>query len=204
MILFLSQYINWIILAVAVITAGVALYLYFRVRELPRSLGEMIAETAKQWGLGEYAAFEKDPRRLLEAMRKKLETADTNLKSEIRGFLTGGDQRPELRVNSVVMAKNIGRILTEIFPLLGILGTVCALSVSVGYTESVDATASVLPRVMALFGVAVDSTIYGLICAVICMLVFGYLDTRLEETLASAKQYREVMDRAFSLTAAGD
>ncbi len=197
MIALIASVINWLILGTAVAAGLLAWYLWRKSRELPGMMLDMISETANQWGLNELVA-RKDSARILEGLRQFVETADQERRAELRGYLKGGDRRPELDLHKVKVAIRMGHILTEIFPLLGILGTVCALSTAMGSAGG-EVNGEGLQKVLALFGTAIDSTIYGLICAVVAMRGFGALDSRLERTMDQLAHFREVLDKAMLL-----
>jgi biopolymer transport protein ExbB/TolQ len=199
MITFLAASINYIILAFAISAFLLALYLWRRSRELPEALRATILETAREWGLSDLAE-RGDVHRVLEGLRLFVEQADEGRRGELRGFLSGNDRKRDLELPRVRTAQRLAHIVTEVFPLLGILGTVCALSVSMSVTSSADAVSSeLLNSVLSLFGTAIDSTIYGLICAVTFMIAFGAIDGRIEQAAEMIAKYRDIIDKAVLL-----
>ena len=201
MITFIASYINLIILFAVFAGAVIAVYLFRKSRSIPAMMRETLFDTAKQWNLVGLAKQETDERRILEGLRTYVETADKEKRAELRGFIRGGDSHPDLNLSKVNAFRLLARNLTEVFPLLGILGTVCSLSVAVGVSGASEApSAEILGVVLGLFGTAIDSTVYGLLSAVVAMLVFGAIEGRLETAFDVVKRYREIIDKAVILT----
>ncbi|GAB4155007.1 MAG: hypothetical protein Kow00107_04920 [Planctomycetota bacterium] len=199
MITFLAATINYIILLFAIVGVFLAYFLWRSSRELPVALHRIILDTARQWGLTDLADRE-DASRVLEGLRMFVEHADAERRGELRGYLSGSDRKPDLELPKVRTAQRLAHILTEVFPLLGILGTVCALSASMAATAATEGVSQeLLAQVLSLFGTAIDSTIYGLVCAVAFMLTFGAIDSRLEQAAEMTAKYRDILDKAAIL-----
>ncbi len=205
MIALIASSINFIILLAAIFACALAVYLWRRSRDIPREMRETMLTTARTWGLNAETISTGDLKLILEALRVFVETADTERRAELRGFIKGGDRKPDLDLSRLRVARTLARVTTEVFPLLGILGTVCALSVSVGMSKEAGiATSETLKSVISLFGTAISSTIYGLSCAVIAMYVFGTIESKLEESLEIVRRYRDIIDKAVLIASSGE
>ena len=86
-------------------------------------------------------------------------------------------------------AWNVARTGIEIYPLLGVLGTIFALWLAMR-EPSADASATV-GAIVQRFGLAIDSTFAGLAIAVFLMVVNSFLETlfvRLAENRRAVRQ----------------
>lgn len=79
---------------------------------------------------------------------------------------------------------NIGSALVQIFPLLGIFGTILALSM-VDHQGAQEAFAT---SVISAFVVAIDTTLYGMLFAIIFMVVEARTLTRVSRILEDTRR----------------
>ena len=200
MIEIIASSVNYVIAFLALVCLVIAVYLYYRSRTIPGKMDKTIRTTAAKWNLAGAQETAVMPARVLEGMKVFVETAGPTTRAELRGYLKGTEESKELDLSSVRAIQRLAKVLTEVFPLLGILGTVCALSVAVGLSGGGEPpTSDLIGQFLGLFGQAVDSTIYGLLAAVIFMVVFAAIEGRLERSYELVDRYRDVMDRALLL-----
>ncbi|MDZ7814972.1 MAG: MotA/TolQ/ExbB proton channel family protein [Planctomycetota bacterium] len=200
MIEIIASSVNYVIASLALVCLAIAAYLYHRSRTIPKRMEETIRATAAEWNLAGASKAAFEPARVLEGMKVFVETAGRAGRAELRGYLKGADERKDLDLSAVRAVQRLARVLTEVFPLLGILGTVCALSVAVGLSGGGEPPSpDMIGQFLGLFGNAVDSTIYGLLAAVVFMVVFAAIEGRLERSYELVSRYRDVMDRALLL-----
>ena len=125
-------------------------------------------------------AFVEDVR---EALR------DPEDRGEIRDRMSVLDeQRRYLDSYRFERAWNVARSGIEVYPLLGVLGTIFALWLAMR-EPAVDATATV-GTVVERFGLAIDSTFAGLAVAILLMIVNSFYETlfvRLSENRRSVR-----------------
>jgi len=200
----IAAWINYLIAALAAGAAVLAWHLNRRAREIPARMREAIRRTAKEWGAAVPEGGSDELMRVLDNLRAFVETADPERRAELKGFIRGGDGREDAGVARTKALLGLGRVFTEVFPLMGILGTVCALSATAGISDlAARPSREALERVLSLFGTAVSSTIYGLICAVVFMFVFGALEARLTYSFELVRRYRDLMDKALLIASTG-
>lgn len=88
---------------------------------------------------------------------------------------------------------NIGGAMVQIFPLLGILGTILAIAKSAA--ESPASTGGLDPAaVTSSFAIAMDTTILGIFFGIVYMLVDSTFQARVSELLSSSEKYGSFID----------
>lgn len=115
---------------------------------------------------------------------------------EVKGYFKAENEgRDEIDTSYLEYIKNIFKTIIETFTLLGILGTVCAISASL--SSNVNDIEQLLKEFGFFFGQAVNSTIYGLICAIIFMIINSILETRIDRILSNRLLYLNLFERAI-------
>lgn len=95
---------------------------------------------------------------------------------------------------------NLGAAMVQVFPLLGILGTVLAIAKSAAQSAASSAEngavmAALDPGVVtASFALAMDTTILGILAGVIFMLVDSLAQTRVTRLIEESAAYRAFLE----------
>ena len=87
---------------------------------------------------------------------------------------------------------NVATATVQVFPILGILGTVLAIGESLQGIHNEE----VISGIIAAFTRAIDTTIYGLIAASFYMIVDAIFQARYSRLRDSIESYREVLKYA--------
>lgn len=91
------------------------------------------------------------------------------------------------------------RALLEVFPILGILGTVTAMALSADAGTSGTDASGRLTAVMANFGDAMYSTIWGLGSAAVGMLLMGLFAPKIEQWFTDIREFKSLVTKAEHL-----
>jgi len=86
---------------------------------------------------------------------------------------------------------NVSRSGIEVYPLLGVLGTIFALWLALRQPAE-DATANV-GTIVERFGLAIDSTFAGLAVAIVLMVVHSYYETIFSRLTENRRHVREMV-----------
>ena len=99
-------------------------------------------------------------------------------------------------LNSMAFEKwtNMARTVIEIYPLLGILGTILAVAAALPALESENTAA--MTDIMRLFGQAIWSTIFGLAAAIILMWINSWLEPEYGRLVEIRINVRDVVAQA--------
>jgi len=113
------------------------------------------------------------------------------------------DERREY-LNSMSFEKwtNMARTVIEVYPLLGILGTILAVAAALPALEANDAGA--MTNIMRLFGAAIWSTIWGLAAAIILMWANSWLEPEYSRLAEIRVNVRDVVAQAKRELGGGD
>ncbi|MFW5652744.1 MAG: hypothetical protein ACOC0P_01760 [Planctomycetota bacterium] len=154
----------------------------------------------------------------LEDLTRNLNPLDDPHREALRVRLTTKDEsRPYLRSMKFEMWYNAWRTLIEAFPLLGILGTIAAIAVSLNggaagamgdgaagaaaaatageaATTSARALADgIMANVLSNFGAAIWSTGAGLVSALVLMSINAFVEPGFERLVEQKRHVREVV-----------
>lgn len=101
------------------------------------------------------------------------------------------EQRPYLASFRFETCWNVARSGIEIYPLLGVLGTIFALWLAMREPAS-DSSATV-GAIVERFGVAIDSTFAGLAMAILLMVVHSYYETLFTRLTENRRAVRDMV-----------
>ncbi len=101
------------------------------------------------------------------------------------------EQRPYLASFRFETCWNVARSGIEIYPLLGVLGTIFALWLAMREPAS-DSSATV-GAIVERFGVAIDSTFAGLAMAILLMVVHSYYETLFTRLTENRRTVRDMV-----------
>jgi biopolymer transport protein ExbB/TolQ len=195
----LADYIVAIIFGFAlvemVLFAAISLLLRTKTVELTDSLRNIL------WGLPKFMP-QKDSRRdrhdeiaaLLDNIKSVLEAKPKGHYDQLLKNLQNQRSR-NLDRGTYGLANwaNVATVIVNVFPLLGILGTILALGQAIGGYEvgTVEVETALILR---SFINAIDTTIYGLFFAIIYMIINALVQSRLERLLLEMEQYRKILN----------
>lgn len=185
---FLAAEINWFILAFFVVgMAGLAL-LARQASKIPAHLRYVLSVIVDEIGDAGLARRKStDNLTLLYALRQHLAAAEPVRRGQLQGrILESNRWKPDIASERVKRFAHVLGVFGEIFPLLGILGTVCAMAARALLPEDPAA----FGEVVKLFGTAVTSTVYGILCAVVFLPLFQWVSAKLESGFKQAEEYR--------------
>lgn len=128
-------------------------------------------------------AFVSDVR---EAMKRP---ADRDLIRKRMAILD--EQRPYLASFRFETFWNVARTGIEIYPLLGVLGTIFALWLAM--REPTDDASATVGTIVERFGLAIDSTFAGLAVAILLMIVHSYYETMFVRLTESRRSVRDLV-----------
>jgi biopolymer transport protein ExbB len=112
------------------------------------------------------------------------------------------EQRPYLASFRFETWWNVARTGIEIYPLLGVLGTIFALWLAMREPTS-DASATV-GTIVQRFGVAIDSTFAGLAVAILLMVVHSYYETFFARLTENRRAVRDLVTQVKRELATSD
>ena len=191
-----ADLVNPIIGFLSLVTLCLLALLYRHARRLPRRLLDVLQAAAREIG----AVVEPPtPMALLYALRKRGEGDDELVVGRLGGIIDNEDKfQPDFHLDRIRHVQEITRTLIEIFPILGILGTVCAMAGAVGLQQGTDAAAAgaALGRIVELFGIAIHSTVYGIGAGILFMILHALIGPRLDSSVRQAEEYREWITQA--------
>jgi len=97
------------------------------------------------------------------------------------------------RYFSIEMQASMMSTLVQVFPLLGILGTVLAIAgTTMGSNEPIDAQ-----QLTSAFVLAMDTTILGIGLSIIFMLVESALYPKIERVISDSKEYKDIINSVY-------
>lgn len=193
----LTEHIVTLIFAVAVIELGLTGLILWLIKSQAIRLRDATDNMVK----GFVDAPDKDSTmRLHEKIESSLRFIANKIQSEpeskeiVRrnvGMIT--ERSSDNRYFGIEVYSSIMSTLVQVFPLLGILGTILAISgVTAGTTDTLDPQ-----KLTQAFVIAMDTTILGITFAVVFMLAESYLQPRIERTIMDSKNYKEVLTSVY-------
>lgn len=118
--------------------------------------------------------------------------SDRTQQAKIRERLSVIDeQRPYLDSYRFEAAWNVARAGIEVYPLLGVLGTIFALWLAM--REPAGDAAATVGTIVERFGLAIDSTFAGLAMAVMLMIVNSFYETLFVRITESRRAVRKLV-----------
>lgn len=180
---FLAANINWIILGFFIAGMTGLAVLARAASRIPRQLRYVLDVIGD-----EVRCDAPDNLARLYSLKQYLAAADPVRRGHLQGrILESNRWKPDIANEGTRRFASVLGVFGEIFPLLGILGTVCAMAAKgmAGGEPEV-----VFGQVVKLFETAVTSTIYGIICAVIFIPLFQWISGKLDAGYRQADEVR--------------
>lgn len=189
LIQFLAGHINWIILVFFVVGAvglGILARHAMRVPNHLRYVLGVIVDEIGEPGLSKQKS--QDNSSVIYALKQYLAGADPVRRGQLQGrILESNRWKPDIAGEGMRRFSSVLGVFGEIFPLLGILGTVCAMAAKGIMGQEAGAA---FAQVVRLFETAITSTIYGILCAVIFIPIYQWISSKLEAGYKQADEYR--------------
>lgn len=194
----LTEYITVIIYVLAVIEAGLTITIFW----LIRAQGIRLKDATDNMVKGFVDAPDKDSSL---SLHEKIESSlrfiankiqvDPHSKAIVRenaGKIA--ERSSDNRYFGIEVFGSMMSTLVQVFPLLGILGTILAIS---GETVVGDSTALDPQALTSAFVLAMNTTILGIGFAILFMLVESVLQPRIERTIVDSKNYKNVLTSVY-------
>lgn len=182
---FLATNINWIILCFFAVGMAGLFALWRAAARVPRHVRyvlDVVADEIKD------LRKDGDNLALLYSLKQYLAAADPVRRGQLQGRLLESNRwKPDIASDGTRRFASVLGVFGEIFPLLGILGTVCAMAAKGMMGGDAEI---VFGQVVKLFETAVTSTIYGIVCAVIFIPLWQWIAGKLESGYRQADEVR--------------
>jgi biopolymer transport protein ExbB/TolQ len=202
-----SEYFPWVIFVIAVLDLVLWASLYFQSRKQKRRLDGFLKNVVREhshssdadesmWNDEQISAFIADIR--------DVASGPASADDALLRLLIKDESRPYLMTHGFEIGYSIARTSIEMFPLLGIIGTVVAIAAGLRTGGGTDADK--VGRVVQNFGHSVWSTAIGLLAAIGFMFLNACLEPGFERLLGYANEIRGVILEAkkkLGLGAAG-
>jgi biopolymer transport protein ExbB/TolQ len=194
----ISQYFPWLIAAFAAVNLLIWGWLIAYSRSEKTLLADYLmnavgvlshrSDVARQMSLDERInAFMAD-------IRDAVEAGGEGARSLLDRLMTKDEQRVYLKTHRFERGYSIARSSIEIFPLLGIIGTVIAIGAGMNAPSANDVDR--VSRVVQNFGHSVWSTAFGLGAAILFMGLNAWFEPDFERLLGYAGTIREMIAHA--------
>src|SRR5262245_30255904 len=193
-----SRYFPWLIAAFAAVNLLIWLWLIAYSRSEKALLADYLmnavgvlsrrSDVARQMSIDERInAFMAD-------IRDAVESGGEGARSMLDRLMTKDEQRVYLKTHRFERGYSIARSSIEIFPLLGIIGTVIAIGAGMNAPGANDVDR--VSRVVQTCGHSVGSTAFGLGAAICFMALNAWFEPDFERLLSYAGTIREMIAHA--------
>jgi biopolymer transport protein ExbB/TolQ len=199
----LSENFPWIILAFAVIHAGLFSWLAVAYRQMTSRLGAHLENLVRGFSshsdIDRGLSIDDDINLFLADLQDVIRNpAKLHELEDLRTRLIYKDEaRPYLKTASFERVYSLSRTLIEIYPLLGILGTVLAIGCGLAAQASASPeSGAAIDAVVKNFGNSIWSTFMGLLFAVIYMILNAFWEPSFQRLMEHQTNVREVITAA--------
>ena len=194
----LTEYITAIIYAFAVVETGLAVMIVW----LIRAQGTRLKDATDNMVKGFVDAPDKDS---TLSLHEKIESSLRFITNKIQVDPTAkeivrqnagkiAERSADNRYFGIEVFGSMMSTLVQVFPLLGILGTILAIS---GETVVDGSTALDPEKLTQAFVLAMNTTILGIGFSVLFMLVESVLQPRIDRTILDSKNYKSVLTSVY-------
>ena len=193
---FMSQYIFHVIYILAAIEVYLTASVYFMIRRQGTRLSDATENLIK----GFHDAPDVDSSlKLNEKVESSLRfitnkiQVDPEAKEVIRqnaGKLT--ERSADNRYFGIEISASIMSTLVQVFPLLGILGTILAIAGTTVGSEAIDPT-----KLTTAFVLAMNTTILGIGFSILFMVVESIMYPQIERIIVDSKNYKDVVTSVY-------
>ena len=193
---FMSQYIFHVIYILAAVEVYLTASVYFMIRRQ----GVRLSDATKNLVKGFNDAPDVDSSlKLSEKVESSLRfitnkiQVDPGAKETIRenaGKLT--ERSADNRYFGIEVSASIMSTLVQVFPLLGILGTILAIAGTTAGTEFIDPAA-----LTTAFVLAMNTTILGIGFSILFMVIESAMYPQIERIITDSKNYKDVVTSVY-------
>ena len=193
---FMSQYIFHVIYILAAVEVYLTASVYFMIRRQ----GVRLSDATKNLIKGFNDAPDVDSSlKLSEKVESSLRfitnkiQVDLGAKETIRenaGKLT--ERSADNRYFGIEVSASIMSTLVQVFPLLGILGTILAIAGTTAGTEFIDPAA-----LTTAFVLAMNTTILGIGFSILFMVIESAMYPQIERIITDSKNYKDVVTSVY-------
>jgi biopolymer transport protein ExbB len=192
----ISQYFPWLIAAIAIANLLVWAWLIVYSRSEKSLLADYLFNAvgilSRRSDLARHMSIDERINVFMADIRDAVEEGGENSRALLERLMTKDEERVYLKTHRFERGYSIARTCIEIFPLLGIIGTVIAIGAGMATSGDVDK----VTRVVQNFGHSVWSTAFGLGAAILFMVVNAWFEPDFERLLGYAGQIREMIAHA--------
>jgi len=199
----LSDNFPWIILAFAIVHAGLFSWLAVAHRQMTRRLGghleNLVRGLSSRSDTDRTQSVDDDINMFLADLQDVIRNpAKLHELEDLRTRLIYKDEaRPYLKTASFERIYSLSRTLIEIYPLLGILGTVLAIGCGLAaQANSAPESGAAIDAVVKNFGNSIWSTFMGLLFAVIFMILNAFWEPSFQRLMEHQANVREIITAA--------
>jgi biopolymer transport protein ExbB len=199
----LSDNFPWIILAFAIVHAGLFSWLAASYRRKTKGLGAHLENLVRGFSSRSDTArnlsIDDDINMFLADLQDVIRNpAKLHELEDLRTRLIYKDEaRPYLKTASFERVYSLSRTLIEIYPLLGILGTVLAIGCGLAsQANAAPESGAAIDAVVRNFGNSIWSTFMGLLFAVIYMILNAFWEPSFLRLMEHQTNVREVITAA--------
>jgi biopolymer transport protein ExbB/TolQ len=190
----LSKSCPWIIGLLVLANVGIWVYLWRTSRTFKKGLSaylrNLLRPFSRQSDFDPNAPLDEQIDVFLADIRDILQDPRESEAGHLYSRLTAKDEsRTYLKLHWFEMCFSIARALIEVYPLLGIVGTV--LAIWAGLNASGDADPDKITRIVQNFGQSVRSTAFGLGAAIVFLILNSAVEPGFERLLTYAATVRD-------------
>jgi biopolymer transport protein ExbB len=129
---------------------------------------------------------------ILQFVRNKI-VSNFEFKTQFKQNVSKLHERPIYgRHYNIEICASIMSTLVQVFPLLGILGTILAIAQTAVPGAQIDSTA-----LSKAFVLAMDTTILGILFSILFMVIESALHPKIERVISESKEYREILSSLY-------
>ena len=187
--------------SVIVIAACVEVLLYYRIWRDVNERTALMFDSLKNTLKGVSGGPDHDNRRSLQdeisAVLHFIEKLKFQNTKEYHKIIINAQRQDERKIDfanfGIETMANVGGAMVQVFPLLGILGTILSIAQSAAGETGVNGVLDPV-SVTSSFSTAMDTTILGIFFGIVFMLVDSNFQGKISEFFDSSQRYRSFFD----------
>ena len=191
---FFPYFIGLIALANLLIWAWLIMYSRAEKALLADYLFNAVGLLSRRSDLARHMSIDERINVFMADIRDAVDSGGDNARKMLDRLMTKDEERLYLKTHRFERGYSIARTCIEIFPLLGIIGTVIAIGAGMNAPGANDADK--VSRVVQNFGHSVWSTAFGLGAAILFMGINAWYEPDFERLLGYAGAIREMIAHA--------
>ncbi len=182
-----------VIIAVAVFECLLYIGLFFlssyRTQQLCDSLHNMLRGVKEPPEADSFRSIHDEIAALLDCAESISKTHSEDFRRLVHNVRMQDARKIDLKTYALDSWSNVAGAIVQIFPLLGILGTILAIGQSMQY-QGINADVS---GIIKAFTNAIDTTVIGLLFAVVYMVVDALFQARANRLSNDLEKYRSII-----------